>query len=197
MAKAAGIHMSECHLLKENGRAHFMTRRFDREGTVRHHIQSLCAMSHLDYRKRGANSYRQLFDTMNRLGLPYEQREEAYRRMVFNVMARNCDDHTKNFAFRLRQDHSWELAPAYDVTFAHNPKGEWTCQHLMSVNGKFKDFTESDLLEEAHILGIGTAPTVIAQVRSAVEQWPRFAAESEVSAAELERIQAYVLPLKE
>ncbi len=100
-------------MLKENGRAHFMTRRFDREGTVRHHIQSLCAMSHLDYKKRGANSYRQLFDTMNRLGLPYEQREEAYRRMVFNVMARNCDDHTKNFAFRLRQDRPWELAPAY------------------------------------------------------------------------------------
>lgn len=195
MATAAGLHMSECRLLKENGRAHFMTRRFDREGTKRHHIQSLCAMSHLDYKKRSANSYRQLFDTMNRLGLPYEQREEAYRRMVFNVMARNCDDHTKNFAFRLRQDHPWELAPAYDVTFAHNPEGEWTNQHLMSVNGRFKDFTESDLLEEADHLGIGTAPAVIAQVREAVKQWPSFAAAAEVSRAERERKEAYMLPL--
>lgn len=195
MAKAAGIHMTECRLLKENGRAHFMTRRFDRDGKVRHHIQSLCAMSHLDYKKRGANSYLQLFDTMNRLGLPYEQREEAYRRMVFNVMARNCDDHTKNFGFRLRQGHAWELAPAYDVTFAHNPKGEWTHQHLMSVNGKFKDFTEADLLEEARLLGIGTAPAVIARVRGAVEQWSNFAATAEVSAAERNRILDYLLPM--
>lgn len=195
MATAAGIQMSDCRLLKENGRAHFMTRRFDRDGNIRHHILSLCAMSHLDYKKRGANSYRQLFDAMKRLGLPYQQREEAYRRMVFNVMSRNCDDHTKNFAFRLQRDQQWELAPAFDITFAHNPNGEWTHQHLMSVNGKFKDFVERDLLEEADVLGIGTAPTVITQVREAVRQWSRFADAADVSEAERERIRANLLPL--
>lgn len=197
MARAAGVHMNECRLLQENGRAHFMTRRFDRDdGNVRHHIQTLCAMAHLDFKKKGANSYAQLFDTMVRLDLPYEQKEEAYRRMVFNVMARNCDDHTKNFAFRLRQAQSWELTPAYDVTFAHNPRGEWTSQHLMSVNGKFKDFTERDLLTEADRFAIGTAPRVIQQVRQAVMSWPVFAAEAGVGTRELERIQAELLPMR-
>jgi serine/threonine-protein kinase HipA len=196
MAIAAGIGMSESRLLHENGRAHFMTRRFDRgEANVRHHIQSLCAMSHLDYKKKGTNSYAQFFDTINRLGLPYEDKEEAFRRMTFNVMARNCDDHTKNFSFRLRQGHPWELAPAYDVTFAHNPRGEWTSQHLMSVNGKFKDLTETDLLVEADRYVIGTAPRVISQVREAIRAWPSFAAETGVSATEIERIQSQLSTL--
>jgi serine/threonine-protein kinase HipA len=119
--------MMECRLLKENGRAHFMTKRFDREGiSTRHHMQTLCAMAHLDYKKKGTNAYSQLFTTMTQLDLSYEEMEEAFRRMVFNVMARNCDDHTKNFSFLLREDAPvWKLAPAYDVTFAHNPKGEW------------------------------------------------------------------------
>jgi len=195
MASVAGIHMNECRLLNENGRAHFMTRRFDRDGHVRHHIQSLCAMGHLDYKKKGTNSYAQLFDIMVRLGLPYEEKEEAFRRMVFNVMARNCDDHTKNFAFRLRQGHPWELTPAYDVTFAHNPRGEWTSQHLMSVNGKFKDFTEDDLLAHADRFAIGTAPRVINQVRQAILSWQSFATQAGVSISELERIQAQLLPM--
>ncbi len=196
MARAAGITMNECRLLQENGRAHFMTRRFDREeGNVRHHIQTLCAMAHLDFKKKGTNSYAQLFDTMVRLGLPYEQKEEAFRRMVFNVMARNCDDHTKNLAFRLRQGRPWELAPAYDVIFAHNPRGDWTSQHLMSVNGKFKDLTEGDLLTEADRFAIGTAPRVIERVRRAVLSWRSFAQEAGVSGRELERIQAELLPM--
>lgn len=196
MARAAGIRMNDCRLLHENGRAHFMTRRFDREApNVRHHIQTLCAIAHLDYKKKGTNSYTQLFDTLVRLGLTYEDREEAFRRMVFNVMARNCDDHTKNFAFRLRQGSPWELAPAYDVTFAHNPRGEWTAQHLMSVNGKFRDFTEADLLTEADRFAIGTAPRVIREVRNAVLSWPTFAAQAEVRAHEVERIGPLLLPL--
>ena len=142
MATAAGIDMTESKLFEENGRAHFMTKRFDRApGNVRHHMQTLCAMNHLDYKKKGTNSYEQLFLTMDKLGLPYEQKEEAYRRMVFNVVGKNCDDHSKNVSFRLRQGHAWELAPAYDISFAHNPKGEWTHQHLMSINQRFKDFT--------------------------------------------------------
>lgn len=137
MARAAGIDMSDCRLLKENGRAHFMTKRFDREGqTGRHHMQTLCAMDHVDYKKKGANAYSQLFTVMQQLNLSYEEREEAFRRMVFNVMGRNCDDHTKNFSFLLKDSNKvWSLSPAYDITFAHNPKGEWTHQHLMSING--------------------------------------------------------------
>ena len=196
MAIAAGIRMNESRLLQESGRAHFMTRRFDREGAnVRHHIQSLCAMSHLDYKKKGANSYAQFFDTINRLGLPYEAKEEAFRRMAFNVMARNCDDHTKNFSFRLRRGHPWELAPAYDVTFAHNPSGEWTSQHLMAVNGKFRDFTEEDLRAEADRFVIGTAPRVISQVRKAVQSWPSFATEAGVGERETTRIREQLLTL--
>jgi serine/threonine-protein kinase HipA len=182
---AAGIDMPNCHLFEENGRAHFMTRRFDREGShVRHHLQTLCAMNHLDYKKKASNAYAQLFMTMVQLGLPYEQLEEAFRRMVFNVMGRNCDDHTKNISFRLRQGASWELAPAYDVMFAHNPAGEWTSQHLMSVNGKFKDFSEDDLLAEADRFKIGTGPRVIRQVREAIEEWPAFAAKAGVDGAQ-------------
>lgn len=189
MARAAGIDMMPCRLLEENGRAHFMTRRFDREdGDVRHHVQTLCALAHVDFRKKGANSYAQLFITIEKLGLPYEQREEAFRRMVLNIMARNCDDHSKNFSFRLRQGAAWELAPAYDVTFAHNPRGEWTHQHLMSANGKFKDFTEADLLAVADRFAIGSAPRVIRQVRNAVAAWPEFAQEAQVPVAQREHI---------
>jgi serine/threonine-protein kinase HipA len=189
MAKAADISMSECRLLEENGRAHFMTRRFDREGTnTRHHMQTLCSLNHVDYKKKGANSYSQLFTTMSALSLPYEQMEEAFRRMVLNVMGRNCDDHTKNFSFRLRQGAAWELSPAYDVTFAHNPDGEWTNQHLMSVNGKFKGFTEYDLLAVADRFAIGSAPKVISQVREVVKAWPEFAARAGVSVQQSEHI---------
>jgi serine/threonine-protein kinase HipA len=196
MARSAGIRMNDCRLLEENGRAHFMTRRFDREGrNVRHHVQTLCAIAHLDYKKKGTNSYAQLFDTLVRLNLPYEDKEEAFRRMVFNVMARNCDDHTKNFSFRLREGFMWELAPAYDVTFAHNPQGEWTSQHLMSVNGKFKGFTESDLLTEADRFAIGTGARVIQKVRKSVLDWPTFAAKARVRAGESDRIGALLLPL--
>jgi serine/threonine-protein kinase HipA len=177
MARAAGIDMTDCRLLKENGRAHFMTRRFDREGHGgRNHMQTLCAMSHVDYKKKGTNAYSQLFQAMVQLNLRYEEMEEAFRRMVFNVMGRNCDDHTKNFSFLLREGSAtWELSPAYDVTFAHSPTSEWTHQHLMSVNGKFKDFEIEDLLAEADRFKIGTARDVIVQVREAIQQWPRFA----------------------
>ncbi len=198
MAKKAGLNMMECRLLHENGRSHFMTKRFDREeGDVRHHMQTLCAMSHLDYKKKGANAYSQLFGTLRELGLPYEAKEEAFRRMTFNVMSRNCDDHSKNFSFRLRQGLPWELAPAYDVTFAHNPKGEWTHQHLMSVNGKFKDFTEDDLLAEAERFAIGTAGRVIDEVRAAIQEWPACSQQAGVSATQAQAIQAQFLPLRQ
>src|SRR6185503_1162096 len=195
MARDAGIVMSDCRLLEENGRAHFMTRRFDRDaGNVRHHVQTLCAMSHIDYKKIAANSYAQLFDTENLLKLPYTDLEEIFRRMAFNVMARNCDDHSKNFSFLLKRGGAWELAPAYDVTFAHSPTSKWTNQHLMSVNGKFKDFTTGDLLEVADRFGIGTAPRVLEHVREAIRSWRKFA--KDVVPPKLAwEIEALLLPL--
>jgi serine/threonine-protein kinase HipA len=179
MATQAGIKMSQCHLLEENGRAHFMTRRFDREvakgRTIKHHQQTLCALSHLDFKQRGTHAYAQLFMAVSQLGLGDDAISQVFRRMAFNVMARNCDDHTKNFSFMLKEGGSWELAPAYDMTYAYNPKGEWTYQHLMSVNGKFKDITRTDLLAEADRFGVRRANDLIADVRAAVENWVTYA----------------------
>lgn len=189
MAKAAGIHMTDCRLLHEGGRSHFMTRRFDRgDDNERHHMQTLCAMSHLDYKRKGTNAYSQLFGTIRDLRLPYEDMREALRRMAFNVMGRNCDDHTKNFSFLLKKGQPWRLSPAYDVTFAHNPKGEWTSQHLMSVSGKFTGITREDMQAEADRFGVGDAPKVMDQVKAAIARWPEFATAAGVSAAERDAI---------
>lgn len=171
MALAAGITMMESRLLEENGRAHFMTRRFDRLGQDRLHVQTLCAMAHLDFNLRETNSYGQLFACIKRLDLPYLDLEQAFRRMVFNVMGKNCDDHSKNISFMLARQASWRLAPAYDLSFAYNPQGEWTYQHLMAVNGKFKDITHADMLAEAERYGIGSAKTVLEEVQHAVGRW--------------------------
>lgn len=197
MARAAGIQMTECRLLKENGRAHFMTKRFDRDGiNTRHHLQTLCAMTHVDYKKKGTNAYSQLFNTIAQLELPYEAMEEAFRRMVFNVMGRNCDDHTKNFSFMLREGNTaWALTPAYDVTFAHNPVGEWTHQHLMSVNGKFKNIEVADLLAEAERFGIGTGKRVIEEVRTAILTWSQFAQQADLLEEQMLEIGSKLLPL--
>ena len=191
MASAAGIAMSPCRLLEENGRAHFMTRRFDRQGNRKHHLQSLCAMAHLDYKQKASHDYSQFLQTVIRLGLDYAALEEAFRRMAFNVMATNCDDHTKNISFMLREGGRWELAPAYDITYAFNPAGEWTWQHLMAVNGKFANITQADLLAIADRFGIGTAQKVIKQVREAVAAWPDFARQAGVKPAEANRILAH------
>jgi len=192
MAKAAGIHMSECRLLEENGRAHFMTRRFDREvveqKTIKHHIQTLCALNHMDYKQRATHAYAQLFMVIAKLKLGDDANTQAFRRMVFNVMAKNCDDHTKNFAFRLKQGKAWELAPAYDLTHAHNPNGEWTYQHLLSVNGKFSNITRADLLQEADRFGVRRPLDIIADVRAALEHWPAFAAEAGLGGNTVEAI---------
>jgi len=191
MATAAGITISPCTLLTENGRAHFMTKRFDRDGNRKYHIQTLCAMAHLDYKQKASHDYNQLFQTIDRLRLEYTAKEEAFRRMAFNVMAANCDDHTKNISFILREGEEWRLAPAYDVTFAHNPEGDWTNQHLMSVNGKFTGVTRNDLLKVADRFQIGTARHVLKQVGQAVKEWSAFAEEAHVSPVERDRIRKY------
>jgi serine/threonine-protein kinase HipA len=190
MARRAGIDMSPCRLLREHGRAHFMTRRFDRDGNVKHHLQSLCALSHLDYRQRRTHAYEQLFLAIARLRLGDGALQQAFRRMAFNVMARNCDDHTKNFGFRLRRGAGWELAPAYDVTHAHNPHGEWTAQHLMSVNGKFDGIGRADLLTVADRFVVPDPQGALAEVAAAVRAWREFAEAAGVPPAAQARVEA-------
>ena len=191
MAKSAGIEMSPCRLLEENHRAHFMTKRFDRDGNAKHHLQTLCGLAHLDFRQKATHDASELFLTIDRLGIGYEGLEQAFRRIAFNVMAANCDDHTKNVSFLLRQGRTWELAPAYDVTHAYNPKGEWTYQHLMSVNGKFAAISRDDLMIVADRFGVGTATRVLAEVSEAIASWPDFAKRAKVSRSEVARIKEH------
>jgi serine/threonine-protein kinase HipA len=180
MALQAGVTMNPCRLMEEDGRAHFMTQRFDRNGNVRHHIQTLCAMSHLDYRQKSTHDYSQYFMAIAALHLPIAAREEAFRRMVLNVLSANCDDHTKNFSFLLKNGGSWELAPAYDVTHAHNPRGGVIYEHLMSVNGKFHNIQKSDLMTVADRFQVPRAKAVLKEVTEAVDAWAEFAKKAEV-----------------
>lgn len=175
MAREAGIGMAPCRLLHENGRAHFMTKRFDRDGNARHHVQSLCAMVHLDYRQRATHAYEQLFQLITQLKLGDQALQQVFLRMAFNFMAANADDHTKNFSMLLREGGRWELAPAYDLTHAFNPKGEWTYQHLMSVNGRFEDVARTDLMVLAERFMVPAAARLLAQVRAALSGWPAHA----------------------
>lgn len=193
MAVSAGITMNPCRLLMENGRAHFMTRRFDRQGDEKHHLQTLCAMAHLDFNQKATHDYSQLFHTVLQLKLGPDALEQAFRRMVFNVMAANCDDHTKNISFMLKKNGAWELAPAYDVTFAHNPQGQWTNQHLMSVNGAFRNISRDDILAVADRFAIGQARRVIGEVAEALARWDDFAETAGVGETEKERIKTHHL----
>jgi len=199
MATTAGISMSQSRLLEENGRAHFMTKRFDREviggKTLKHHIQTLCAINHLDFKQRGTHDYSQLFMTARALGLDDDALDQIFRRMAFNVMARNCDDHTKNFGFILRQGQEWNLSPAYDVTHAYKPTGLWTYQHLMSVNQKFKDISKNDLLTVADRFGIRKPENVLSDVRGAIDNWSQFAKQAGLSAALQNEIARDLIPL--
>ncbi len=191
MATAAGINMTKSRLLEENDRAHFMTKRFDRDRNRKHHLQTLCGLAHLDYRQKAAHDASQLFLTIDRLAIGYSALEQAFRRVAFNWMAANCDDHTKNVSFLLRESGRWELAPAYDVTHAYNPKGQWTNQHLMSVNGKFAGISQDDLMVVADRFGVGTAKRVLTEVREAVAAWPDFAARAKVRRTEIARIREH------
>ena len=176
MAKACQIDMMESRLLEENGRAHFMTKRFDREGgNQKYHVQTLCAMQHYDFNQITSFSYEQLFQTMRLLRLPYPQAEQMFRRMVFNVIARNCDDHTKNFAFHLKKEQEWELTPAYDICFAYRPGSNWVSQHNLSINGKRTNITREDLLEVAKSMNIKKANSIINEINDTVKNWFTFA----------------------
>jgi serine/threonine-protein kinase HipA len=181
MATACDIHMMPCRLLEENGRAHFMTQRFDREeGDVKHHIQTFCALKHFDYSLVNSFSYEQLFQCMRELKLTYADAEQMFRRMVFNVIARNCDDHTKNFSFLLPQGGQWTLAPAYDVCHAYRPGSEWVSQHALSINGKRKNITKADLLVIGKSIGCKKAPDIIDEINTTIQSWKKFAGEVKV-----------------
>ncbi|WP_017258844.1 type II toxin-antitoxin system HipA family toxin [Pedobacter arcticus] len=176
IAKDAGIKMMESRLIEEEGRAHFMTRRFDRKnGNQKLHVQTFCAIQHYDFNKITSYSYEQLFQTMRQLKLSYADAEEMYRRMVFNVLARNCDDHTKNFAFMMEPTGKWELAPAYDICYAYRPDSEWVSQHNLSINGKRKDFVKADLLTIAKQNSIRNPEGVIAEVLNTISNWMHYA----------------------
>jgi len=181
MAIDCEIEMMECRLLKENKRAHFMTKRFDREGSEKkHHIQTFCAMQHFDYTNVRGYSYEQLFQTMRSLRLPYPQAEQMFRRMVFNILASNCDDHTKNIAFRLKEGEVWELAPAYDISWSFNATSEWVSQHVLSVNGKRKNISKHDLLTIAKSINIKKGNQIIDQIFAIVKNWPTYAEQTKV-----------------
>lgn len=197
MAIDAGIEMAECRLLEENNRAHFMTRRFDRDpeqGKI--HMQSFCALRHFDFNDVGYYSYEQLFETMRMLGLPYPQAEQLYRRMVFNVMGRNCDDHTKNFAFLMDKTGKWKLSPAFDVCYAYRPGSEWVSQHSLSINGKRKNITKADLLQVAYLMNVRNADHIIGQVAGVISSWEDYANRAQVNPIHKKAIAENLIILK-
>ncbi len=196
MAKAASIEMTECRLLEENGRAHFMTRRFDRTETGKKlHMQSLCAMAHFDFNMAGAYAYEQAFRVVRQLKMDAEHASltQLFRRMVFNVIARNQDDHTKNIAFLMDRRGRWSLAPAFDMTYAYNPAGQWTSQHQMSVNGKRDMFSEDDLVAAGKKADLkpGQSRKIIDEVKTAVEEWPYFAKAAGIDKSWRDEIQSH------
>lgn len=188
LVNECGIEMSDCSLIEENGRAHFLTKRFDRQNGEKIHMQTLCGIAHYDYRNPRSYSYEQAFNVMRALRLPYSQAQEMYRRMVFNVVIRNQDDHTKNISFLMDRQGKWTLSPAYDMGFAYNPKGGLTAQHQMSINGKFDDITRQDLLEFAKRNNIKEATEIIDRIAEVSSRWPLLARECGVPQPMIEAI---------
>lgn len=189
MAQAAGLNISHCELILEGERAHFVTQRFDRVGNQKLHCQSLCAMGHADYQQPGRYSYEELFAIVHALKMPESQVLELYRRMVFNIIARNHDDHAKNFGFILNQQNQWRLAPAFDIAFSYRPGSKWINSHQMALNGKREDFTREDLLAPADQFR-DEALEIIEQVTDVVSQWPQYAKEAGVFADYSYEVQA-------
>lgn len=192
MALDCGIGISECRLFKENGRSHFMTRRFDRLATgEKLHMQSLCALAHYDFNMAGAYSYEQALLVMRQLQLPMQAIEQLFRRMVFNIVARNQDDHVKNIAFLMNKAGEWSLSPAFDITYSFNPSGAWTASHQMTMNGKRDHFTLEDFNACARTASMkrGRAAKILAEVQATVAQWPSFAEAAGVPDVVREKIQ--------
>ena len=192
MALDAGIRMSECRLFEENGRRHFMTRRFDRLANgEKQHMQSLCALAHYDYNSPGAYAYEQALLVMRQLELPMHSIEEQFRRMAFNIIARNQDDHVKNIAFLMDKSGQWSLSPAFDMTYSYNPLGQWTSRHQMTMNGKRDDFTLEDFKACAKTASMkrGRAETILSEVQGVVSRWREYADEAGVQPRWRDQIQ--------
>jgi serine/threonine-protein kinase HipA len=193
LARAAGVEMTPCRMLAEGDRRHFMTRRFDRTADGdKLHMQSFAALAHLDFELAEAHSYEQAFEIIRRLGLSAEVAEQQFRRMVFNVVGRNHDDHVKNIAFLMNRRGEWSLSPAFDLVYSFNPRGRWTAAHQMSINGKRDDFTVADLQRVATVAGLkrGATTRILKEVTAAVEQWPKIAADTGISAETIDLIRA-------
>lgn len=188
LARTCGIEMSESSIIKENGRAHFLTKRFDRRNGKKTHMQTLCGIAHFDYRLHRAYSYEQAFNVMRALRLSYAEAKEMFRRIVFNVVIRNQDDHTKNISFLMDERGRWHLAPAYDVGYAYNPLGGWTATHQMSVGGKFENITRQDLLTFASSNNIKDAASIIDEICEAASHWAEIAKDCGVPAAMIDAI---------
>jgi serine/threonine-protein kinase HipA len=180
MATECSIEMSKCKLFEENGRAHFITKRFDREDNVKYHIQTLCGIQHYDFNDMYTYGYEQVFQTMRLLHLTYPEAEQMFRRMVFNVFATNYDDHTKNFSFRLKKGEKWELAPAYDLCFSFDPANHWVNKQTLSVNGKRLEITKEDLMTIAKENNIKKAEKIIDTINDVVSNWLEFAEKAKV-----------------
>lgn len=193
LVKRCGIDMTECSLIEENGRAHFLTKRFDRENGKKVHMQTLCGIAHYDFKLQRGYSYEQAFNVMRRLRLPYSQAQEMFRRMVFNVVLRNQDDHTKNISFLMDSDGKWRLSPAYDMGFAYNPTGAWTKTHQMSINGKFDNLTRKDLMECATVNNIKNASEIIDHTCDVASGWPILAKECGVPQSMIDSIVPHLL----
>ena len=192
MAHDAGIEMTECRLLEEGGRRHFMTRRFDRgPDGEKLHMQSLGALAHFDFNRAGAYSYEQAFAAMHSLSLPHAQVEQLFRRMTFNIVARNQDDHVKNIAFLMDRAGTWHLAPAFDMTYAYRPESRWTGRHQMTMNGKADDFTRADFEACGRVarLPSGRALRILDELRGVVSGWREYAARAGVDEDHVRRIQ--------
>lgn len=193
MALDCGIDIGECRLHTENGRSHFMTRRFDRlAGGEKLHMQSLCAMAHYDFNMAGAYSYEQALLAMRQLQLPMQAIEQQFRRMAFNIVARNQDDHVKNIAFLMDKSGGWSLSPAFDMTYSFNPAGTWTASHQMTMNGKRDRFTLEDFNACAKTASMkrGRAAKIVAEIQATVSKWRSFAEQAGVPEDVRERIQA-------
>ena len=195
MAKACEIDMTECRLYDTGNKAHFMTRRFDRAGGEKLHMQTLCALAHYDNKIPGKYSYEEMLGVMRRLRMPYEDMEQVFGRMVFNVIMRNQDDHTKNFSFLMGKDGGWRLSPAYDVTFAFSPQNYWIRQHQMSVNGKLQNIDRKDMKEFAYNNGIKNPDDVIETILSVASDWEEYARLSAVPKEMTEAIRQSLLKI--
>ncbi|MGB1260640.1 MAG: type II toxin-antitoxin system HipA family toxin, partial [Akkermansiaceae bacterium] len=193
MAQDAGVIMPECRLFEENGRSHFMAKRFDRtpEGG-KLHMQSLAALDHLDFNMAGAHSYEQAYQMMQTLSLSKVEMEQQFRRMIFNIVARNQDDHVKNISYLMDRHGEWSLSPAYDVTYSYNPNGNWTSAHQMTLNGKRDHFLTDDFIACEKLIGLprGRAKRILAEVVDVVKNWQSYANQAQVYPEHIEKIQA-------